>query len=736
MLLRDLIEHFAVKGLSAADFARGDDGSAPSLLPSIRDPLLDNVWYFAAVRRIATSIAQVPWVVARRAEDGTPGDPVTTGPVFTLFRDVNPQMSATQLWEALIYSYLIHGEWILLLDTETPRAPSAGNMPKWLRPLPPPKMKHELNRAKTDVVAWRLEERGRRQRWPEEAVLHDKIFNPSNPFRGLPILNAFKRDIEADLAAAEWNRRTFATGEPVGHLSTEQKIGQTDAQLAADAWRARYMGIYNRGKIAVLGQGLKYEATGGLPKDMEFGTLREWTRAAVLGALGVPLLEVSVLGDINRATAEVVNRTFWQRTLMPIMRSIEDKFATEFFPLIAPELMGYFATETVESLQPDMVLKLGTAKELWSMGVPLDRVDEMLQLGIGHVPGGETGYLPAGLVPAGLLSDFSEMLGEGEEAPPPTELSGAPALITRAAKNARRSQLWRAMLAAQAPMERKLRGRLHRYFYDLRSEVLAKLAEVAKGDKLVLPLVSKQDDDEAEEFEPVPEEEPLGPYRPGPPLNPVDVRSVLFNLERAREHLMVLMNPYTREMIARAIVFSYIEKGLACAPEAGKAARWTNGKVATIRCLTVDDPRVQAFVREKQMKTVRIPRTLHERLRLTLEQAAREGVGQAVAADRIRDTFNIARQHASTIARTELAQVMNGARWEVHEHMYERGIVRAKTWTTAGDERVRDDHETADGQQVGINEHFVVGGALLLYPGDVNGPPEQIINCRCIETVD
>lgn len=45
------------------------------------------------------------------------------------------------------------------------------------------------------------------------------------------------------------------------------------------------------------------------------------------------------------------------------------------------------------------------------------------------------------------------------------------------------------------------------------------------------------------------------------------------------------------------------------------------------------------------------------------------------------------------------------------------------------DGRTRESHAEADGQIVGINEQFEVGGELLDFPGD--GSPENTYNCRC-----
>lgn len=58
-----------------------------------------------------------------------------------------------------------------------------------------------------------------------------------------------------------------------------------------------------------------------------------------------------------------------------------------------------------------------------------------------------------------------------------------------------------------------------------------------------------------------------------------------------------------------------------------------------------------------------------------------------------------------------------------------RGFKRV--WVAILDDRTRDWHAEADGQEVGIDEPFIVNGEELDYPGDPNGSDENIINCRC-----
>jgi hypothetical protein len=63
-------------------------------------------------------------------------------------------------------------------------------------------------------------------------------------------------------------------------------------------------------------------------------------------------------------------------------------------------------------------------------------------------------------------------------------------------------------------------------------------------------------------------------------------------------------------------------------------------------------------------------------------------------------------------------------------------VAASKRWQATGDDRTRPSHLEADGQQVPINEPFEVGGSALMHPGDPNGPPDLIINCRCTMTFE
>lgn len=70
------------------------------------------------------------------------------------------------------------------------------------------------------------------------------------------------------------------------------------------------------------------------------------------------------------------------------------------------------------------------------------------------------------------------------------------------------------------------------------------------------------------------------------------------------------------------------------------------------------------------------------------------------------------------IARTETTRVENSARQAVGDEGKKRGFNMWKRWIATGDDRTRDEHLAADGQEVPNDEPFEVGGELMMYPGD------------------
>jgi hypothetical protein len=65
----------------------------------------------------------------------------------------------------------------------------------------------------------------------------------------------------------------------------------------------------------------------------------------------------------------------------------------------------------VEALLEDYSEKLVAAEKLHRLGVPFNRINEVLELEVGEIEGGETGFIAAGLQPLTVPADGLEVDG-------------------------------------------------------------------------------------------------------------------------------------------------------------------------------------------------------------------------------------------------------------------------------------------------------------------------------------
>lgn len=111
------------------------------------------------------------------------------------------------------------------------------------------------------------------------------------------------------------------------------------------------------------------------------------------------------------------------------------------------------------------------------------------------------------------------------------------------------------------------------------------------------------------------------------------------------------------------------------------------------------------------------------------------GAGESIEqlATRLQSVTDWSESRAQTVARTEIISASNaGALDEIRS----TGVIAKKTWLATKDARTREAHRVADGQTVSVNNVFIVCGEALDYPGDPEGEPGCVINCRCTMTFD
>lgn len=83
-------------------------------------------------------------------------------------------------------------------------------------------------------------------------------------------------------------------------------------------------------------------------------------------------------------------------------------------------------------------------------------------------------------------------------------------------------------------------------------------------------------------------------------------------------------------------------------------------------------------------------------------------------------------------ARTAVTSAQNAGRQASYEHAAAMGISVRKRWVATLDKRTRDSHRHMDGKEVPYDQPFYTDlGSTMMYPGDRNGKPGDVYNCRC-----
>lgn len=127
--------------------------------------------------------------------------------------------------------------------------------------------------------------------------------------------------------------------------------------------------------------------------------------------------------------------------------------------------------------------------------------------------------------------------------------------------------------------------------------------------------------------------------------------------------------------------------------------------------------------------------TTREVIQRVLTEATIEGLALNKIVDLLTtESKTINRNRSRLIARTETVTATNRASFF---GAAKTGLLYKKEWLSAGDKRVRPDHQMVNGSVIDMDDYFNVGGSMMLLPGartQKNGlevPCKEVANCRC-----
>lgn len=154
-------------------------------------------------------------------------------------------------------------------------------------------------------------------------------------------------------------------------------------------------------------------------------------------------------------------------------------------------------------------------------------------------------------------------------------------------------------------------------------------------------------------------------------------------------------------------------------------------------------PYVDAYIAQVRNQLVGVPDQVFGMISRITAQAAQAGASIPDVTEQVSQLFSVTATplwpgRARTVARTETHRAYVGGRHDAFAVLVEMDPDGdwVHRWLSTDDARTRPTHDEADGQVQPWGHPFTVGGFQLHMPGDPEGPPQETINCRCVELLE
>ena len=292
---------------------------------------------YACVRILAEAIAGLPLHVYRYRSDGGK-ERIPFHPLYHLLHDEpNPEMTSFVFRETLMSHLLLWGNAYAQI-VRNGRGEAIA-----LYPLLPSKM--EVNRTQNGELVYKyyrdVDESGINPKGGYVTLRKDEVLHfPGLGFDGLigysPIAMA-KNAIGMSLATEEYGAAFFANGANPGGVLEHPGVIK-DIQRVKDSWNSAYQGSGNAHKVAVLEEGMKFQAIGIPPEQAQFLETRKFQINEIARIFRVPPhmvgdLEKSSFSNIEQQSLEFVKYTLdpwvvrWEQSLQQVLILPSEKTA-------------------------------------------------------------------------------------------------------------------------------------------------------------------------------------------------------------------------------------------------------------------------------------------------------------------------------------------------------------------------------------------------------------------------
>jgi hypothetical protein len=246
---------------------------------------------------------------------------------------------------------------------------------------------------------------------PEE-LIHIRLPNPFNFFRGMSPLTVGYLAAQSDYAAAQFMKGTMLNNADTGLIiTTPEQLSPEQIEDAKAALRERKRAAGTADRPLFLWGGAHVERPAISSADLQFLENRKFNRQEICAIFKVPQELLGFTEDANRSVSESARLNFMENRIAPLCKRLEaaiepviDRFtsSSSSFSSSSSKIRGEFHIKSTPIMQAAQRARVQTAMRLFSLGVPMNIINQNLDLGLPDLPHGQACYLPATVQSVGL----------------------------------------------------------------------------------------------------------------------------------------------------------------------------------------------------------------------------------------------------------------------------------------------------------------------------------------------
>ena len=378
-------------------FLRGDD-TADANAATLTSAFHQSTWIYACVTTLAENVSSIPFTISSSSSSSSSS---SISAAEQLFAHPHPNLDRFQFWDLIVTWLCLRGEAFIYPVSSS--ALSVQSAVKNLLVLSPDHL-HEII-VNNDLAGWRYSAPSASSfslhpssfgsiLLPEE-LIHIRLPNPFNFWRGMSPLTVACLAAQTDYAASQFMKGAMINNLDTGVIvTTERQLTPDQSEAIRGALRERKRKAGTADRPLLLWGGAKIEKPTVSAMDLQFLENRKFNRQEICAIYKVPQELLGYTEDANRSVSEAARLNFVENRVAPLCKRLEAGI-DPIIKMFGRDLRGQFHINATPVMQSAQRARIDSGLKLFSVGVPLNIVNQVLDLGLPELAHGDRTFLSA-----------------------------------------------------------------------------------------------------------------------------------------------------------------------------------------------------------------------------------------------------------------------------------------------------------------------------------------------------